>query len=98
MAGRGIPRRAPAAACVALPALGTFLPAASPVAQIFLFFAKAGLFVFGSGLAIVPFLYGGVVRGHHWLNDRQFVDPVAVAVIPPGPRVTPAAFLSYLLP
>src|SRR4051794_6044510 len=35
------------------------------------FFLKAGAFVFGSGLAIVPFLYGGVVREHHWLTERQ---------------------------
>jgi chromate transporter len=44
--------------------------------QIALFFAKAGAFVFGSGLAIVPFLYAGVVNEHHWLTERQFVDAV----------------------
>src|SRR5437660_2367739 len=53
---------------------------------LFFYFAKAGMFVFGSGLAVVPFLYGGVVQGHHWLTDRQFVDAVAVATIP-GPVV-----------
>lgn len=53
--------------------------------QMALFFAKAGAFVFGSGLAIVPFLYGGVVHEHHWLTERQFVDAVAVAMITPGP-------------
>ena len=52
--------------------------------QIGAFFMKAGAFVFGSGLAIVPFLYGGVVTEHHWLNDKQFVDAVAVAMITPG--------------
>jgi len=46
-----------------------------------LFFLKAGAFVFGSGLAIVPFLYGGVVREHHWLTERQFLDAIAVAMI-----------------
>jgi len=39
---------------------------------IFLFFVKAGSFVFGSGLAIVPFLYEGVVREHGWLTEQQF--------------------------
>src|SRR5258708_22499590 len=97
MAARAIPRRVPAGACVALPALGAFLPATSPVAQIFLFFAKAGVFVFGSGLAIIPFLYGGVVQGHHWLNDRQFVDAVAVAMITPGPVVITVAFIGYVV-
>jgi chromate transporter len=78
-----------------------FAPAAfSPngiLVQIFLYFAKAGLFVFGSGLAVVPFLYGGVVQGHHWLTDRQFVDAVAVAMITPGPVVITVAFIGYLV-
>src|SRR4029079_5124248 len=55
--------------------------------QIAVYFAEAGAFVFGSGVAIVPFLYGGVVNEHHWLNDRQFVDAVAGAMITPGPDV-----------
>ena len=49
--------------------------------QIGVFFAKAGAFVFGSGLAIVPFLYGGVVKEYGWVNDQQFLDAVAVAMI-----------------
>lgn len=69
----------------------------SLVFQIGIFFAKAGAFVFGSGLAIVPFLYGGVVTEHHWLNDRQFVDAVAVAMITPGPVVITTGFIGYLI-
>lgn len=65
--------------------------------QIGLFFAEAGAFVFGSGLAIVPFLYGGVVNGHHWLTERQFVDAVAVAMITPGPVVITVGFIGYLV-
>src|SRR6267378_24262 len=65
--------------------------------QIFVYFAKAGMFVFGSGLAVVPFLYGGVVEGHHWLTDHQFVDAVAVAMITPGPVVITVAFIGYLV-
>jgi len=65
--------------------------------QLFFYFAKAGLFVFGSGLAIVPFLYGGVVQGHHWMNEHQFVDAVAVAMITPGPVVITVAFIGYLV-
>jgi chromate transporter len=69
----------------------------SLLSQLGLFFAKAGAFVFGSGLAIVPFLYGGVVTEHHWLNDRQFVDAVAVAMITPGPVVITVGFIGYLV-
>jgi len=65
--------------------------------QIAVFFAKAGAFVFGSGLAIVPFLYGGVVTEHHWLNEKQFVDAVAVAMITPGPVVITVGFIGYLV-
>ena len=65
--------------------------------QLGLFFAKAGAFVFGSGLAIVPFLYGGVVTEHHWLNEKQFVDAVAVAMITPGPVVITVGFIGYLV-
>jgi chromate transporter len=96
LAVKAIPARKSALASVVFP-LGLALPASGPVLQIFLFFAKAGLFVFGSGLAIVPFLYGGVVEGHHWLNDRQFVDAVAVAMITPGPVVITVAFIGYVV-
>jgi chromate transporter len=65
--------------------------------KIFIYFATAGLFVFGSGLAIVPFLHGGVVDGHHWLTEQQFLDAVAVAMITPGPVVITVAFIGYLV-
>lgn len=65
--------------------------------QIGAFFAYAGSFVFGSGLAIVPFLYGGVVKEYGWLTDRQFVDAVAVAMITPGPVVITTGFIGFLV-
>jgi chromate transporter, chromate ion transporter (CHR) family len=61
------------------------------------YFAKAGAVVFGSGLAIVPFLHGGVVQQTHWLNERQFLDAVAVSMITPGPVVITVAFIGYLV-
>lgn len=65
--------------------------------QILWFFTSAGAVVFGSGLAIVPFLYGGVVEQFHWLTERQFLDAVAVAMITPGPVVITVAFIGYLV-
>jgi chromate transporter len=76
------------------------LPALAPpdlLVQILWFFTKAGAFVFGSGLAIVPFLYGGVVQEYGWLTDQQFLDAVAVAMITPGPVVITVAFIGFLV-
>lgn len=84
----------PTAAVVA-PLLLT-LPAAPALLQILWFFTKAGAVVFGSGLAIVPFLYGGVVHDFGWLTERQFLDAVAVSMITPGPVVITVAFIGYL--
>src|SRR5687768_14919074 len=67
------------------------------LSQIGWFFFKAGAFVFGSGLAIVPFLYGGVVKEYQWLNEQQFLDAVAVAMITPGPVVITVGFIGYLV-
>ena len=61
------------------------------------YFAEAGAFVFGSGLAIVPFLHAGVVQEFRWLDERQFLDAVAVAMITPGPVVITVAFIGYLV-
>lgn len=71
--------------------------AAGILGTLSLFFLKAGAFVFGSGLAIVPFLYGGVVTQFHWLTERQFLDAVAVAMITPGPVVITSGFIGYLV-
>ena len=65
--------------------------------KIAVFFAKAGTFVFGSGLAIIPFLHSGVVVENNWLTEQQFVDAVAVAMITPGPVVITVGFIGYLV-
>jgi chromate transporter len=88
-----------AASLAQLPMAGSIVGSldVSLLTQIGIFFAKAGAFVFGSGLAIVPFLYGGVVTEYHWLTDKQFVDAVAVAMITPGPVVITVGFIGYLV-
>ena len=72
-------------------------PGAGELWRIAWYFTEAGAFVFGSGLAIVPFLHGGVVDEFHWLNERQFLDAVAVAMITPGPVVITVAFIGFLV-
>jgi chromate transporter len=78
---------------------GTVAEAGSAILllKILGFFAYAGSFIFGSGLAIVPFLHGGVVLEHHWLTERQFLDAVAVALITPGPVEITTGFIGYLV-
>lgn len=69
----------------------------SNLLKLGIFFAKAGTFVFGSGLAIVPFLHSGVVLENQWLTEQQFLDSVAVAMITPGPVVITVGFIGYLV-
>jgi chromate transporter len=96
-------RAAPAAAALVLWPSGLLTglsgqPApASTLWHIAWYFAEAGAFVFGSGLAIVPFLHAGVVQDFHWLDERQFLDAVAVAMITPGPVVITVGFIGYLV-
>ncbi len=94
------PGRAPSATLALLPpwlVTGIAGPAPDVLWRILAYFVEAGAFVFGSGLAIVPFLHGGVVGRFHWLTERQFVDAVAVAMITPGPVVITVAFIGYLV-
>jgi chromate transporter len=96
-------RRTPALGVTGLPGLGPLAGKALAAAgtggtllALGWFFLKAGAFIFGSGLAIVPFLREGVVHQHHWLTDGQFLDAVAMGLITPGPVVITATFIGYL--
>ncbi|MGH7561443.1 MAG: chromate efflux transporter [Gemmatimonadales bacterium] len=86
------PGRGVVASLAALPLLSV---GTTPLLELFWFFIKAGAVVFGSGLAIVPFLYGAVEQ-HGWLTEREFLDAVAVSLITPGPVVITVAFIGYL--
>ena len=95
-------KSASTAASIAPPLLLAVVPGVKAslgdlLARIALFFTKAGAFVFGSGLAIVPFLYSGVVKEYGWLNDHEFLDAVAVAMITPGPVVITVGFIGYIV-
>jgi chromate transporter len=101
------PAEAPPAAGAPRPGAGT-LPALAPAAaavggisamtaKVFWFFFKTGMLVFGSGLVIVPFLKSYIVDQYHWLDNRQFLDSVAIGMISPGPVVITATFVGFLL-
>ena len=102
LAWREVPRRRTVGAAAAIVPGWLFsglhgTVSSGTLASIAGYFAKAGAVVFGSGLAIVPFLHGGVVREMHWLTERQFLDAVAVSMITPGPVVITVAFIGYLV-
>jgi len=94
---KALPLRAHVSSAANLLLFGVTSASSGTLVQLLLYFAKAGMFVFGSRLAILPFLYGGVVHDHRWLNEHQFVDAVAVAMITPGPVVITVAFIGYLV-
>lgn len=97
---RFLQRRRAAPAFMPFPLLATMGGLSAPSATLValaLFFLKSGAFIFGSGLAIVPFLREGVVHQHHWLTERQFLDAVAMGLITPGPVVITATFIGYLV-
>jgi chromate transporter len=67
------------------------------LSELVRYFLYLGTFGFGSGLAIIPFLQQGVVQQFGWLNDHQFLDAVAMAMITPGPVVITVAFFGFLV-
>ncbi len=79
--------------------LAATVPSAVSVAtwNLFTFFFKTGLLVFGSGLVVVSFVKAYVVDQYHWLGDRAFLDAVAVGMVSPGPVVITATFVGYLV-
>jgi len=88
---------APRMNAVGLPALlGVIAPSAAGLAPaLFWFFFKTGFLVFGSGLVVVSFVKTYVVDQYHWLDNRTFVDAVAIGMISPGPVVITATFVGY---
>lgn len=90
-------KRPAAAPSIILMGIGFWHYDGKTLQEIGWFFLKAGAFVFGSGLAIVPFLHGGVVQEFGWLNEHEFLDAVAVAMVTPGPVVITVGFIGYLV-
>ena len=53
--------------------------------QLFLSFAKVGLFCIGGGYASMPLIQNEVVDGHHWISMHEFVDIFTISQMTPGP-------------
>ena len=85
-----------AATCEAA-ATGVVAMAQVPLWKLGLFFLKIGSVLYGSGYVLVAFLQGGLVRGHGWLTQAQLLDAIAIGQITPGPVLSTATCIGYLL-
>lgn len=86
-------------AAAAAPAAATAASSATPfgIWPLFLFFAKIGSVLYGSGYVLLAFLRGGLVEQFGWLTEAQLMDAIAVGQFTPGPVFTAATFIGYLL-
>jgi chromate transporter len=64
--------------------------------QLFLSFAKIGLFAFGGGYATLVLIEQEIVISMHWLSHSEFLDVITISQLTPGPiAINAATFVGY---
>jgi chromate transporter len=81
----------------AMVAVGFSGPIGFSLLKLGLFFLKVGAVLFGSGYVLVAFLEGGLVHDYGWLTQQQLLDAIAIGQFTPGPVLSAATFIGYVI-
>lgn len=78
-------------------AIGAWISGLPQVIRLFLIFVKIGSLLYGSGYVLLAFLQADLVERLHWITPDQLLDSVIVGQATPGPVLTTATFLGFLV-